>query len=144
MASPLAVLGTYLAVVSPSLANNPWMTERAVRTELIGKSFTVEYHYGERWTLSYSADGRFDQIDRRLRVSGRWYFRGVVFCSTPETPTFRTGCWTVVKSSANCYEYFRVPTRGSEPVAEVSPDSWWYVRSWRNGEPSTCDEKPSV
>jgi len=124
------------------------MTEAAMRAEFIGKTIDGHFHHGGLWTVAFFADGGMDHYqDRRRRMAGHWFFRGVVFCSVPE-PAFRgdskIGCWSIVKASANCYYYYRVAAGEDEPTDTVSRDSRWYARGWRQAEASTCDEKPTV
>ena len=130
-------------------ASSVWMSEQALRAELIGKAVEGHFRQGPAWTVTYFEGGRIDQHfpERKQKISGNWLFRGSVFCSLPDQihqPAFMNSCWTVSKPSANCYEFFRVQVIGREPIEQGSRDLTWYGRVWRQDRPSTCQQKPSA
>ena len=83
----------------------------------------------------------------RAQGLGHWYFRGHVFCTFYD-PGYglNGGCWTAIKASANCYEFYVAGLNDGRPEDEAAPGplGGWAARAWRKGEPSTCEDKPSV
>ena len=121
-----------------------------MREAFIGRTLDGHYGNGVAWTEAYGADGRLDYREASRAATGRWYFRGHVFCTfyepTAGQPGLNGGCWTTVKVSANCYEFY-LAGLNREPPFEDGTDGMalrWNARAWRQGEPSTCSEKPSV
>ncbi len=86
-------------------------------------------------------------IARRARNGlGHWYFRGHVFCTFYD-PGYglNGGCWTAIKASANCYEFYLAGLNDGRPrTSRTGTARRWAARAWREGEPSTCEDKPSV
>ena len=139
-----------LAAVPVAPASERWMTEEAMRSAFIGK--TLDGHYGNSitWTESYLANGRLDYREAERQAVGTWYFRGHVFCTFYAPPLLHPpltgGCWTAIKTSANCYEFYLAGLTPESPFADDTPGmaQRWNARGWRKDEPSTCMEKPSV
>ncbi len=124
------------------------MDEQAIRAELLGKPLDGHFRNGRTWTVILSENGRVEQVERLgQKMLGHWFFRGSVLCSVPEAvhrPPYIVSCWTITKTSTNCYEYFRVDAWGEEPLEEESRDSIWYGMGWRQGEASTCGDRPTA
>ena len=139
-----------------------WMTEEAMREAFSGQTLDGHYGSGTAWTETYTADGRIDYREGARAAQGRWSFRNATFCTFYDpafTPAFVGGCWQVLRTGANCYEFytagFRWPGRRDEDGdgaddeqegGDSSPNARirWNARGWRTSEPSTCPEKPSV
>jgi hypothetical protein len=142
------VLFTLVAAHSTALATRAWMSEEAIRAELLGKPIDGHFRNGRTWTVILSDDGRVEQLERLgQKMLGYWFFRGSVLCSVPDAvhrPPFVVSCWSITKTSANCYEYYRVEAWGEEPIDEESRDLIWYGMGWRQGEPSTCGDRPTA
>lgn len=125
------------------------MSEDALRAEVIGKTRDGYFRSnGKAWTSTHRPNGRSEFTYGGTTWSGHWTVRGRVFCSFAEDETpaelARGGCWSAVKLSANCYEYYFVdPGRGAG-AADGWTDARWYARGWRREEASTCPEPPSV
>ena len=73
-----------------------------------------------------------------------------MFCTfydpSPAIPPLTGGCWTAIKVSANCYEFYLAGLAPEAPF-EDDPEGAnrrWNARGWRQDEPSTCHDKPSV
>jgi hypothetical protein len=145
----VAVCGL-LAAVPAAPALDAWMTEEAMRSAFIGKTLDGHYGSGLAWTETYFADGRLDYRESRRRAVGKWHFRGHVFCTFYDPPAalppLNGGCWTAIKTSANCYEFYLAGLTPEPPFADDTPGmaQRWNARGWRNDEPSTCTDKPSV
>jgi hypothetical protein len=147
----LGAIGLSIAL-APALATtpNPWMSEQAMREAFIGKTLDGHYGNGVAWTEAYLADGRLDYREVARRAVGNWYFRGHVFCTfydrSDSHPALSGGCWTTIKTSANCYEFYLAGLSREPPFEDDVPSMGqrWNARGWRNDEPSTCTEKPSV
>jgi hypothetical protein len=131
----------------PALATGNWMSQEAMRAELIGKTIDGHYRSGLNWRITIFEDGRFEHYHERVhKIPGRWFFRGTVVCSSPEPSSwhYTIGCWSVIKVGANCYEYFRVRVLGEEPIEDASRDAMWSARGWRQDEPATCEQAPPI
>jgi hypothetical protein len=132
---------------SPAPAGLPWMTETAMRAAFIGKTLDGHYGNGLTWTETYFQDGRLDYRETGRRAVGKWHFRGNVFCTFYDAeqalPPLAGGCWTTLKTGANCYEFY-VAGLSSEDDFDGGSTRRWNARGWRQGEPSTCQDKPSV
>jgi hypothetical protein len=143
----VALAGTMGGLVPTAVApaTEPrWMNEEAMRAAFIGKTLDGHYSTGVTMTETYHPEGRLEYREKARDAKGYWYFRnGNVFCTFYD-PAYRMngGCWTVIKASANCYEFYLSGLR--EPGTEPRGDERWQARGWRRGEPSTCEEKPSV
>jgi hypothetical protein len=140
----LAGLATARLQAAPT---NVWMTEEAMRVAFIGNTLDGHYVDGLRWTETYSAQGRLDYRESVRKGVGYWYFRGNVFCTFYD-PGYglNGGCWTAVKTSANCYEFYIAGLNDNRTEDETAPGPLgnWAARAWRQGEPSTCEDKPSA
>jgi hypothetical protein len=136
-----------------------WMAEGEMREAFSGQTLDGHYGSGTGWTETYFADGRIDYREGSRAATGKWSYRNASFCTfydPPYTPSFVGGCWQVLKTGANCYEFytagFKWPGRRGEDESageegnDNSPDAQirWNARGWRTSEPSTCPEKPSV
>ena len=101
---------------SPSRnGGHSWMSEAAMRADFAGQTLDGHYGSGTTWTETYFADGRIDYRESNRVAKGRWHFRGgVVFCTfydPPYSPAFVGGCWQVIKTGANCYEFYTAGTQ---------------------------------
>gem|GEM_PF-1936974 len=153
LASALAglLVGAALAQ-APAWAppDDPWMSEDAMRAAFIGKTLDGHYGNGLSFTETYFAGGDLEYREARRQAKGRWLFRGHVFCtfydaSAPQ-PRLNGGCWTAVKTSANCYDFYLAGLAPEPPFEDETHDmaDRWSAQGWRSEEPSTCTEKPSV
>jgi hypothetical protein len=131
-------------------ATTYWMSEEAMRSAFIGKTLDGHYGTGVTWTETYFPDGRLDYREKNRAAAGRWYFRGGnVFCTfydPPHRPELVGGCWTTLQAGPNCYEFFFAPLDAGEPSrpGEDRNGRGWNARGWRQGEPQTCEPKPTV
>jgi len=139
-----------IAAPTSAPASSPWMSEAAMRAAFIGKTLDGHYGNGLTWTEIYFADGRLDYREPGRRAVGKWHFRGHVFCTFYDParaqPPLAGGCWTAIKSGANCYEFYLAGLMPDDPAGD-DPDGAiqrWNARGWRQSEPSTCQDKPSV
>ncbi len=141
------VVASLAAAPLGAVPTNTWMTEEAMRAAFIGKTLDGHYVDGLRWTESYGTDGRLDYRETERSGLGRWYFRGNIFCTFYDPGQgLNGGCWTVVRAGANCYEFYiaGIADAQSEDEAAPGPLGAWAARAWRQGEASTCQDKPSV
>jgi hypothetical protein len=155
----LARLTVLLALAAASLigagspvpaTTSPWMSEAAMRAAFIGKTLDGHYGNGLTWTETYFDNGRLDYRERERRAVGEWYFRGHVFCTfydpVQPRPPLAGGCWTTIKSGANCYEFYLAGLGRDDAVEDDTGGMIrrWNAQGWRQGEPPTCQAKPSV
>jgi hypothetical protein len=151
IAALLGAIGSSLfAPFATALEPDHWMTEAAMRSAFIGKTLDGHYGNGVTWTESYFANGRLDYREAQRQAKGAWHFRGHVFCTFYDPPLLHPplsgGCWTSLQTSANCYEFYLAGLAPEPPFTDDVPGMAlrWNARGWRNDEPSTCNEKPSV
>jgi hypothetical protein len=147
---PAAVGILLLATMPAARALDAWMTEDAMRAAFIGKTLDGHYGNGLTWTETYLDNGRLDYREGARRAVGNWHFRDHVFCTfydpPPAQPPLNGGCWTTIKVSANCYEFYVAGLAPEPPFADDLPGmpQRWTARGWRKDAPSTCHDKPSV
>lgn len=128
----------------------PWMSEDAMRSAFIGKTLDGHYGNGLSFTETYLAGGQLEYREAQRQAKGQWHFRGHVFCTfydaSGRQARLNGGCWTAVKTSANCYDFYLAGLVPEPPFEDEARDmaDRWSARGWRTEEPSTCDEKPSV
>jgi hypothetical protein len=149
--SPAVAGAVLLAAASSAFAlDPPWMTEQAMRAAFIGKTLDGHYGNGVTWTETYMEDGRLDYRENQRQAGGNWRFRGHVFCTFYQAPAAQPplsgGCWTAIKASANCYEFYLAGLSPEPPYEDGAGGmaQRWNARGWRQEEPSTCTDKPSV
>jgi hypothetical protein len=138
------------AALAPAAGAAPdWMSEESMRKAFIGKTLDGHYVNGERWTETYTPDGRLDYRESVRKGQGYWLFRGRVFCTFYDPGQgLNGGCFNALQASSNCYEfYFAGATEADaerESSREAAPDPLgsWVARAWRRGEPSTCESRP--
>jgi len=136
-------LGATLA--SSRSAARDWMSEQAMRSAFVGKTLDGQYVNGERWTETYTPDGRLDYSESVRKGLGYWFFRGRVFCTFYDPGQgLNGGCFSALQPSSNCYEFYFAGASEHEADKEASPDPLgsWVARAWRKGEPSTCESRP--
>ena len=147
---PLAFAALALTAAPAPALDDVWMSEEAMRTAFIGKTLDGHYGNGLAWTESYLEGGRLSYRESQREATGRWHFRGHVFCTFYDpplpSPPLNGGCWTAIKTSANCYEFYLAGLNPEPPFTDGTPGmaQRWNARGWRQEEPSTCSEKPSV
>ena len=78
-----------------------------------------------------------------------WYFRGHVFCTfydPPLPPPLNGGCWTAIKTSANCYEFYLAGLNPSRPSTTKPHRDGPALECARLAQGRALDvrEKPSV
>ena len=131
-------------------ADDPWMSEDAMRAAFIGKTLDGHYGNGLSFTETYFAGGQLEYREDKRQAKGQWHFRGHVFCTFYEVSArdlrLNGGCWTAVKMGANCYDFYLAGLAPEPPFEDETRDmaDRWSARGWRSEEPSTCSEKPSV
>ena len=151
LAALLAVAAcSFLDAARATPTSGPWMTEEAMRQAFIGKTLDGHYGNGITWSETYLESGRLDYREAQRHAAGNWHFRGHVFCTfydpPPIHPPLNGGCWTTIKVSANCYEFYLAGLTPEPPFEDDVQDAnrRWNARGWRNDERSTCTDKPSV
>jgi hypothetical protein len=123
----------------------PWMSQEAIRAEFTGRTLQGYYYDGADWLASYAAGGRYDIVYRGKNAQGEWYFHEHVMClfyGPPHWPLYER-CVVTTKVSANCYD-FRWVWPDATPRGPVDLGQTWHARGWRQGEPSTCEDRPSA
>lgn len=145
----LQTVALLLAGAGATHAQAPFLSENDIREAIIGQTLDGHYGNGLNWSETYLADGRLDYREVSRSATGRWSFRpGHVFCTFYDPSAAGSlggGCWLVVKSSHNCFEFY-VAGEGAPAESDegLTPLSRWNAQGWRRSEPSTCTEKPAV
>lgn len=142
-------VSSLLVSAMPAAALAPYLSEAAIREAIVGQTLDGHYGNGMTWAETYMSDGKLDYREASRAAKGAWSFRpGNVFCTFYDpspSGTLSGGCWQVIKSSANCFEFYVAAETPSFDAEEGMPaPTQWNARGWRRGEPSTCGEKPSV
>jgi hypothetical protein len=141
----IGVVALGIALAPSRSAARDWMSEDAMRTAFIGNTLDGQYVNGERWTETYTADGRLDYRESVRKGLGYWFFRGRVFCTFYDPGHgLNGGCFNALQPSSNCYEFYFAGTSEHDADKEASPGplGGWVARAWRKGEPSTCESRP--
>lgn len=119
----------------------PWMTEADLRSTFGGQTIDGRYPSGREFTETYASGGHVDYRDTGRATGGRWSITDGSFCTIyDDDPT--GGCFRVLKSGANCFEFYFVARTEEEARTPRSPD--WTARAWLTGENSTCTEGSNV
>jgi hypothetical protein len=143
MVAVAGLAGSARAVVE---GGSRWMTEEAMRQAFIGSTLDGHYVDGLRWSESYTADGRLDYREAVRNGVGYWYFRDQqVFCTFYDPGQgLGGGCWTAIKTSTNCYEFYVAGFENLQSEDQADPGALrnWAAKAWRRGEPSTCEDRP--
>ena len=114
------------------------MTEDQIRIELIGPPMKGNYADDQPWDETYFHDGSITYADTMNNWQGIWSFRGAGFC-TYYNEGQNGGCWTILKTSANCYEFYPVARAGKLIPRKPDQRRTWTARGWRTTAASTCD-----
>jgi hypothetical protein len=133
--SSLAILPT---AAEPS---GLWMSDTELRSTFGGQTIDGLYPNGRTFTESYKSSGRIDYRDDRRTTGGRWSTIEGSFCTIyDDDPT--GGCFRVMRTGANCYEFYFVARTEDEARTPRTPD--WTARGWLSGTSSTCTEGSNV
>lgn len=120
-----------------------WMTEAAIRAELVDRKLAGEYPSGVAWAEEINGDGTSDYAEGSIRSRGRWTLSQSLFCFRYEAP-LAGGCFRMIKLGANCYELYVERDFALPLPAPRDRSVAWNGRMWRTTEKATCEEKPSV
>lgn len=138
---------TLLAVASLVLApasartGGPWMTDNELRTTFGGQSIDGHYQNGSTFSETYQSSGRVSYRDERRETGGRWTIIEGTFCTIyDDDPT--GGCFRVMRSGENCYEFYFVARTEDEARTPRSPD--WSARGWLSTSSATCTDGANV
>jgi hypothetical protein len=119
----------------------PWMSEQELSATFAGHTIDGHYPGGRAFTETYASSGRVDYRDDLKATGGRWSITDGTFCTIYDNdPT--GGCFRVLRSGPNCFEFYFVARTEEEARQPRSPD--WTARGWLTGESSTCTEGQNV
>jgi hypothetical protein len=138
---------TTLASSSPGLAEPDWMSEEDMRAAFVGKPLRGYYASRAPWTATFIEGGRYEYQQETLPLAfGTWQMRGRVFCHYAGPPYSHTGCGAAKKIGENCYEFHLVEASTIDALGEGSfrPRAMWHSRGWRQDQPPTCEQHPTV
>jgi hypothetical protein len=140
LVGPAVVLLTVVVgtSVAPAVAGELLSPER-LRTELGGQ--TIKGYYVRNrvnFVEIYQSDGRITYKDDHKGDAGRWSIQGSAFCTFYDQ--ILGGCWSVIKHSANCLEFYPAEPNGREDVTqEMLLDLQPTARAARDSDKVTCD-----
>ena len=134
----LLVLGAFLAVpAGPALPGvaQLWLSETEIQSSLAGRTIDGRYPNGDSFTETYLNGGRIRYQDEQHSTGGRWSITEGTFCTIYDND-LTGGCFRVLKTSANCFEFYFVARNEYEAARPRDPD--WAAQGWFDGESSTC------
>lgn len=140
----MILIVTTLALLSAPAASqrrSPWMSEDELTRTFGGQTIDGHYPNGRTFTETYRAEGRIDYEDELRSSGGRWTVASGAFCTIYDSePT--GGCFRVMKSGPNCFDFYFVARTEDEADTPRSPD--WSAQGWLRDEASTCAEGANV
>ena len=102
-----------------------------------GLTYAGHYRDGEAWTERYRDDHSLAYRDEQGEMIGDWSIAGRTFCTIyRDSPT--GGCFLIVQSSRNCFEFYFVARLPDEAALVSELPAAWDARGWRTDLPSTC------
>ena len=104
---------------------------------------TIDGHYpnGHTFTETYKVEGRIDYRDDYRSSGGRWSVTNGSFCTIYDSdPT--GGCFRVMRSGPNCFDFYFIARTEDEAMAPRSPD--WSAQGWLRDQASTCTDGANV
>lgn len=145
----MRIVGRFGLLLAGSLAASPvqaqtaLMTGTEIRQAVAGKTLDGVYPDGLAFTESYASDGKIDYRETNRPLTGRWTIEGPVFCTLYDGGN-GGGCWRLRATGANCFTFFNAakPKAGAKTAGAVGRE--WGAMAWRQGEPSTCEGRPTV
>ena len=94
------------------------------------------------WSETYRADGTLAYADTMRAMTGSWMVRGAAFCTFYEKGS-EGGCWSLRRTSANCYEFRAAKPQGvAKATPPVGPS--WAALGWLRDKPSTCSRGVAI
>ncbi|MGQ0671647.1 MAG: hypothetical protein ACT4N2_02035 [Hyphomicrobium sp.] len=140
ISSTLAILWLSIAPMAAK-PGTLWMNEDELRTTFGGQSIDGHYQNGSTFSETYQSSGRVAYRDERRETGGRWSIVDGAFCTIyDDDPT--GGCFRVMRSGDNCYEFYFVARTEEEARTPRNPD--WSARGWLSTGASTCTEGANV
>lgn len=135
------VLGLLVAIApfsSHALAKD-WLTAAEIESGLGGKTLEGMYVTGQRFTERYLLGGQLEYVEDGKVMTGHWSVTAGTLCTIYDTDPMG-GCYRVVRSGSNCYEFYFV-SRSEEAAPGppgVKPD--WTARGAVDGQIDACKE----
>lgn len=128
------------AAVCPALAaERREMSAAEILAVLPGMTMTGNYADGMKFTETYAPDKSIAYQDDRGSDTGNWFEKDGMFCTF--YVSLQGACFKVVRSGANCYEYY--VAEGQDGL-KSEPGSHWNSVGWDVKHPSTCDLSDKV
>jgi hypothetical protein len=159
----IAALVAGEAAAESGPVKSPWMSEADLQKTFGAKTVDGHYASGKPFTEQYQADGRLRYREgtdgRVVDATGRWTAKGQIFCTVYDSAALGSGCFTLRRVSANCYEFFGAAIRAapgeqvSPPPPPMSPPSMlppplltggFVARVHVTDRPSTCEPRGTV
>lgn len=133
--------GAALGGATASPSGVPWMSATELQSTFSGQTIDGHYPNGSTFTETYASGGRIDYRDDMRSNGGRWSIVDGTFCTIyDEDPT--GGCFRVIRSGSNCFEFYFVARSEEEASRPRAPD--WTARGWIADKSSTCTEGSNV
>jgi hypothetical protein len=111
---------------------------------LSGKTVRGAYADGTAFTETFWPDGKDTYWDPRGTSSGQWSVARDLMCFEYEAAyNMAGGCFTVVKSGSNCFDFYSVSSRMIDaPPADAKPR--YVARARADGADGTCPAELQV
>ena len=106
---------------------------------LPGMTMTGSYADGMKFTETYALDKSIAYQDDRGSDTGNWFEKDGLFCTF--YVSLQGACFKVVRTGANCYEYY--VAEGQDGI-KPAPASNWNSVGWDVKHPATCDLSDKV
>ncbi len=110
----------------------------AIITDLAGKTVRGAYADGTSFTETFWPDGKDTYWDPRGTSTGHWSVENNLMCFVYDSGELMSGgCFQVVRSARNCFDFYAAPANGKEGAA-AKTDGRYVARASADGVDGTC------
>lgn len=132
-----------LLLPSATLAQLPWLNGAQIEKALAGRTIDGMYATGRRFTERYIDGGALEYMEDGVLLKGRWSVTAGTLCTIYDTdPT--GGCFRVLSSGSNCYEFYFVARDEDQARALKDDAPSWTARGAVEGPPEACPGDANV
>lgn len=138
-----AVVVSFAALAGLQSAYAAWMDGQQIQTLLGGKEIAGEYANGRPFTERYLADGRIEYTDQITSLGGHWSVTAGTLCTIYDGDP-AGGCFRVVRSGANCFEFYFVSRTEETAPGKDDEKPKWTARGSLSGSSEGCPDQADV